>query len=34
MEAKEADKDKVILNFKAGPQTIIYKTKKDSLLIH
>ena len=29
MEAKKTDKDKVILNFKAGPQTIIYKTKKD-----
>ena len=29
MEAKETDKDKVMLNFKAGPPTIIYKTKKD-----
>jgi hypothetical protein len=29
MEAKETDKDKVILNFKDGPQTVIYKTKKD-----
>jgi len=29
MEATETDKDKVILNFKAGPKTIIYKTKKD-----
>jgi len=29
MEAKEADKDKVIMNFKAGPQTIVYKTKRD-----
>jgi hypothetical protein len=29
MKAKETDKDKVILNFKAGPPTIIYKTKKD-----
>lgn len=29
MEAKETDKDKVILNFKAGPPTIIYKTKED-----
>lgn len=28
-EAKETDKDKVILNFKAGPQTFIYKTKQD-----
>lgn len=28
-EAKEADKDKIHLNFKAGPQTIIYKTKQD-----
>ncbi len=28
-EAKAMDKDKVILNFKPGPPTIIYKTKKD-----
>ncbi len=25
----ETDKDKVVLDFKAGPPTIIYKTKKD-----
>jgi len=29
MEAKEVDKNKVMLNFKDGPSTIIYKTKKD-----
>ncbi len=29
MEAKETDKNEVILNFKDGPQTVIYKTKKD-----
>lgn len=28
-EAKETDKDKVMLNFKEGPQTFIYKTKQD-----
>lgn len=29
MKAKETDKDIVMLNFKSGPPTIIYKTKKD-----
>jgi hypothetical protein len=29
MEAKETDKNKVILNFKDGHQTVIYKTKKN-----
>jgi hypothetical protein len=28
-EAKEIDKNKVMLNFKDGPQTFIYKTKQD-----
>ncbi|MBN2237299.1 MAG: hypothetical protein JW729_07050 [Bacteroidales bacterium] len=28
-EAKKADTDQVILNFKDGPQTIIYKTKQN-----
>ncbi|MDD2631159.1 MAG: hypothetical protein PHX39_00725 [Bacteroidales bacterium] len=28
-EAKEIDKNKVMLNFKEGPQTFIYKTKHD-----
>jgi len=29
MKGIEADKDKVILNFKAGPQAIIYKSKNN-----
>ena len=29
MKETETNKDKVVLNFKAGPPTIIYKTKKD-----
>lgn len=29
MQAKQTDKDRVILNFKAGPRTVIYKTKEN-----
>ena len=29
MKETETDKDKIVLDFKAGPPTIIYKTKKD-----
>ena len=29
VEQKKADNDEVIINFKTGPPTIIYKTKKD-----